>query len=257
MQIQLDQAFSPAQTLAGPGKDAYLDEVRPLFETHSRATHGRHLTISSTVRDWSISLNSAGMLVARLRALLGEHRHVREWLRKEYFNEWRLGVALATEISLRPPDGAPVEADRRHWQRDESVYEQWWATLRAWLLDAAGPYDGDDRRVSALRALSARGYDDTGKITNRLVDWLQDQPDVILDGGEPLRRLAVRFQVAMVTALLAQQLAHLTRYSWEVESETGAEGMSSSLVHRPPAESLAARPGEPDGQPAGVPVPGG
>ncbi|MEV6683808.1 hypothetical protein AB0N28_00400 [Streptomyces sp. NPDC051130] len=48
VQIQLDEIFSPSQTLAGPGKDAYLDEVRPLFEQHNRANHGKHLTTSST-----------------------------------------------------------------------------------------------------------------------------------------------------------------------------------------------------------------
>ncbi|MEV3854921.1 hypothetical protein AB0J38_11400 [Streptomyces sp. NPDC050095] len=247
VQIQLDQAFSPGQTLAGPGKDAYLDEVRPLFEQHSRATRGKHLTTSSTVREWSISLQSAGMIVARLRALLGGHPHLREWLRKEYFNEWRLGAQLAREIALRPPAGASVESERRHWRRDDALYEQWWVTLRTWLQDAGAPYTGADRRVAALRALSARGYDDVDNVTNQLVHWLQLQPDVIVGGGEALRRLAVRFQVAMTTALLAKQLDYLTRYSWEVESETGAEGMSSSLVHRPPAEYLPLVPESPMG----------
>ncbi|THA45263.1 hypothetical protein [Streptomyces sp. A1136] len=51
----------------------------------------------------------------------------------------------------------------------------------------------------------------------------------------------------MTVALLAKQLDHLTRYSWEVESETGAEGMSSSLVYRPPAEYLPLVPESPMG----------
>ncbi|MFJ6722467.1 hypothetical protein [Streptomyces sp. NPDC091259] len=51
----------------------------------------------------------------------------------------------------------------------------------------------------------------------------------------------------MTVALLAKQLDHLTRYSWEVESEIGAEVMSSSLVHRPPAEYLPLVPESPMG----------
>ncbi|MFD8550043.1 hypothetical protein [Streptomyces fradiae] len=256
VQIQLDEIFSPSQTLAGPGKDAYLDEVRPLFEQHNRANHGRHLTTSSTVRQWSISINSAGMLVARLRALLGEHRHVREWLREGYFNEWRLGAQLAVEISKRPPKEESSEnpsekaeslAKRARWKVDEELFARWRAVLREWLTDPGRPYSGSDARVASLCEISARGYDDTSRITQQLIAWLSQDCDVIVAGGEPRRRLAIRFQVAMTVALLAKQLDHLTRYSWEVESETGAEGMSSSLVHRPPAEYLPLVPESPMG----------
>ncbi|MGW7064035.1 pPIWI_RE_Z domain-containing protein [Streptomyces sp. NPDC054904] len=247
VQIQLDEIFSPSQTLAGSGKDAYLDEVRPLFEQHNRANHGKHLTSSSTVRQWSISINSAGMLVARLRALLGEHRHVREWLREGYFNEWRLGVQLAVEISRRPPKEAEGAEGRPRWKVDEELFARWRSVLRQWLTDPGGLYQGSDSRVTALSEISARGYDDTGHITQQLMDWLRQDCDVIVADGEPRRRLAIRFQVAMTVALLAKQLDHLTRYSWEVESETGAEGMSSSLVHRPPAEYLPLVPESPMG----------
>ncbi|MGW0731628.1 pPIWI_RE_Z domain-containing protein [Streptomyces sp. NPDC002851] len=259
VQIQLDQAFSPTQTLAGPGKDAYLDEVRPLFEQHNRSTHGRHLASSSTVRDWSIAISAASMLVARLRALLAEHHHVRDWLREEYFNEWRLGAQLAAEISRRPSPSEKDkskeqesaddrgEATKRRWRIDRDLYDRWWAVLREWLTDPGGRYDGDDARVASLRAISARGYDDTTRVTQQLIDWLQGMPDVIVSSGEPRRRLAIRFQVAMTVALLAKHLEHLTRYCWEVESETGAEGMSSSLVHRPPPEYLPLVPESPMG----------
>ncbi|WP_055553134.1 hypothetical protein [Streptomyces kanamyceticus] len=247
VQIQLDRAFSPSQTLAGPGKDAYVDEVRPLFEQHTRSTHCQHLTTSSTVRQWSLAVNSAGMLVARLRALLGEHHHVREWLRTEYFNEWRLAAQLAHEISLRPPPDADANVERKRWCKDEDVYQRWWTTLKTWLFDPAGRYRGKDKRVGALRGFAARGYDDTVRATRELAYWLEDDPDIVVGSTAARKRLAIRFQVVMTVALLTRQLDHLTRYSWEVEAETGAEGMSSSLVHRPPAEYLPLVPESPMG----------
>ncbi|MFF2192074.1 hypothetical protein [Streptomyces sp. NPDC058157] len=244
VQIQLDQVFSPSQTLAGPGKDAYLDEVRPLFDQHTRSTHGRHLTTSSTVRDWSMAISAASMLVARLRALLAEHQHVREWLLEGYFNEWRLGVKLAAELSRRPRQ---VDDDSQAWAIDKERYERWWDSLRDWLDDPGGDYHGSNGNVAALRGISARGYDDTNRVTERFITWIQNANDLVISGQEACRRLAIRFQVAMTVALLAKHLEHLTRYCWEVESETGAEGMSSSLVHRPPAEYSALVPESPMG----------
>ncbi|MDI3384618.1 hypothetical protein QIS99_00030 [Streptomyces sp. B-S-A8] len=250
VQIQLDQIFSPSQTLAGPSKDAWLDEVRPLFEQHNRSTHGKHLTTSATVRGWSIDINSAGMLVARLRNLLAEYRHVREWLREGYFNEWQLAIRLAGEIARRPHSNngeAASQDEASRWRRDEDVYSRWREVFREWLQDPAGRYKGDKTQVAFLRDVAARGYDDPTRINRDLMHWLDDEPDVIAQDTEVRRRMAVRLQVTITVALLAQNLARLTRYCWEVESEIGAESMSSSLVHRPPTEYLPLVPESPMG----------
>ncbi|TKG59284.1 pPIWI_RE_Z domain-containing protein [Prauserella endophytica] len=243
VQIQWDQAFSPSQTLAGPGRDAWLDEVRPLFDRHIRQTQGQHLA-TSTVRDWSIDINSAAMLVSRLRALMAEHAHIREWLREGYFNEWQLGVRLAAEIARRPvpnpPTGGPA------WTTDEDCRQQWLDTFATWIQKPAGRYTGEDKRVAFLCALSARGYDNPTDITNELRDWLTALPDVQV-GDQQLDRMAARFQTIMVIALLARKLEQLTRGCWEVESETGIESMSTSLVHKPPAEYIPLVPDAPMG----------
>ena len=251
VQIQWDQAFSPSQTLAGPGADAWLDEVRPMFERHMRSTRGQHL-FSEPVRDWSIEIASAGMLVARLRSLLAEHAHVREWLGEGYFNEWRLSVRLASDISRRAPDppcdspaaGGPAQ---EVWTFDEDCRKRWLEIFTAWMRDPGARYDGDDPEIAVLRDLSARGYQSPAAVTVELRDWLCSRRDIVPVSERWLERLAVRFQVTMIVALLAQKLALLTRACWEVENETGLEAMSSSLVHRPPAEYLPLVPESPMG----------
>ncbi|MGP2442413.1 hypothetical protein [Streptomyces sp. JW3] len=250
VQIQWDQAFSPSQSLAGPGEDAWLDEVRPLFERHMRHTRGQHL-FSEPVRDWSLDISTAGLLVTHLRNLLAEHSHVREWLGQGYFNEWRLAVGLAGEIARRPRPARESGALRRGqpalWDSDEECRARWLAVFAQWLDDPAGRYAGADASVAFLRDLSARGYQPPGLVTQDLVEWLRGQDDVVLTGDQALERLAVRFQVTMVVALLAGKLALLTRACWEVEMETGLEAMGSSLVHRPPAEYLPLVPESPMG----------
>ncbi|MEV7676482.1 hypothetical protein [Streptomyces sp. NPDC088752] len=250
VQMQWDQAFSPSQALAGPGEDAWLDEVRPLFERHMRRTRGQHL-FSEPVRDWSVDISTAGLLVSHLRGLLAEHGHVREWLSQGYFNEWRLAVGLAGEIARRPRPSGQTDALGRErrvmWDSNEECRERWRDVFAQWLDNPAGRYRGDDARVAFLRDLTARGYQPPGIVTRDLVEWLRDQADVVLAGEQALERLAVRFQVTMIVALLAEKLALLTRACWEVEMETGLETMGSSLVHRPPAEYLPLVPDSPMG----------
>ncbi|WP_037622863.1 hypothetical protein [Streptomyces aureus] len=248
VQIQWDQAFSPSQALAGPGEDAWLDEVRPLFERHMRHTRGQHL-FSEPVRDWSVDISTAGLLVTHLRGLLAEHSHVREWLGQGYFNEWRLALGLAGEIAHRPrkQDGAPRREQPALWDSDTECFQRWRAVFSAWLDNPAGRYQGEDASVAFLRDLTARGYQRPNLVTQDLVEWLRGLEDVVLTGEQALERLAVRFQVTMVVALLAEKLALLTRACWEVEMETGLEAMGSSLVHRPPAEYLPLVPDSPMG----------
>ncbi|MEV5989206.1 hypothetical protein AB0L85_30165 [Streptomyces sp. NPDC052051] len=250
VQIQWDQAFSPSQALAGPGEDAWLDEVRPLFERHMRHTRGQHL-FSEPVRDWSVDISTAGLLVTHLRGLLAEHGHVREWLDQGYFNEWRLALGLAGEIAHRPrprgQDGAPRGEQPALWDSDEECFKRWRSVFSAWLENPGGRYRGADASVAFLRDLTARGYQRSALVTQDLVEWLRGQEDVVLTGEQALERLAVRFQVTMVVALLAEKLALLTRACWEVEMETGLEAMGSSLVHRPPAEYLPLVPDSPMG----------
>jgi hypothetical protein len=250
VQIQWDQAFSPSQSLAGPGEDAWLDEVRPLFERHMRHTRGQHL-FSEPVRDWSVDISTAGLLVTHLRSLLAEHAHVREWLSQGYFNELRLAMRLASEIARRPRPLAEGEAKRRGqpamWDSDEECRKRWMNVFVEWLDAPAGRYLGADASCGFLRDLTARGYQPPGLVTQDLVEWLRGQDDVVLSGDQALERLAVRFQVTMIVALLAEKLALLTRACWEVEMETGLEAMGSSLVHRPPAEYLPLVPESPMG----------
>jgi hypothetical protein len=243
VQIQWDQAFSPSQALAGPGRDAWLDEVQPLFGRHIRQTQGQHLG-ASAVRDWSIELHSATMLVGRLRVLLGEHAHIREWLRDGYFNEWQLGIRLATETARRPvPKPAP---GRLPWTTDEDCRARWVDSFRIWIHKPAARYAGSDERVAFLCSLTARGYDNPTDVTDDIRAWLSSLPDVQVS-GQQLDRLAVRFQVTMVIALLARTLEQLTRGCWEVENETGIESMSTSLVHKPPLEYVPLVPDAPMG----------
>jgi hypothetical protein len=246
VQIQLDQAFSPSQVLAGPSDQAWLDEVKPRFEAHIRRTHGKHLSASGLVRDWSMEIGAAGMLVARLRVLLANHAHVREWLRQDgYFNEWRLAVRLASEIARRPATGTQAGTDS--WVTDDVCLKQWLETLREWFIKPSTRYRGNDARVAFLRDVAARGYDKPQDVTEDLSIFLGALPDVQAAHELDLDRLAVRFQVTAVIALLAEKLARLTEAWWEVENETGLESSSTSLVYKPPREYLALVPDSPMG----------
>jgi hypothetical protein len=243
VQIQWDQAFSPSQSLAGPGRDAWLDEVGPLFGRHIRQTQGQHLG-ASAVRDWTIELNTATMLVGRLRVLMGEHAHIREWLREGYFNEWQLGLRLATEIARRPVPKPRAGGPKS--EIDEVCRARWVDSFGTWIHKPAAPYTGGDDRVAFLRRLTARGYDNPTDVTAEIRQWLAASPDVHAS-AQQLDRMAVRFQVTMVIALLARTLEELTRGCWEVENETGIESMSTSLVHKPPLEYVPLVPDAPMG----------
>ncbi|WP_026152534.1 hypothetical protein [Actinopolyspora halophila] len=246
VQVQWDQAFSPSQVLSGPGEQAWLDGIRPVFHEHMRRTQRRHLT-NSSVRNWLAELNAATSLVDSLWALMSTHSYVRTWLSGGYFNEWLLGLDLAHHLASHAAGSAVSSSDTGDNSPFEVWRKQWQGIFATWIHQPLGEH-ADDVRVAMLQQIAARGYDSLDAVTRQLREWLRSLPEMASSEESELDRLAVRLHVTIVTALLADKLNVLIHGCWEVAAETDLETLSSSdLVHRPPAEYLPVVPDSPMG----------
>ncbi|MBB5808970.1 hypothetical protein F4560_008738 [Saccharothrix ecbatanensis] len=90
VQMQLDQMFAPAVTLAGEASVSWLDQL----STHKiqELVAGRRIQLSNRdVENWTSALSTASMVTDRIYALLVSSWDLRKWVAWSYFNAWQLG----------------------------------------------------------------------------------------------------------------------------------------------------------------------
>ena len=106
VQMQLDQTFAPAVTLASDEDKGLIDELSR-HKIRELAASGRTQLSDQDVENFSAALNTAGAATDRLYAMLVTDRDLRDWVRIGYFSAWTLQLGLLDERYPIPEDGGP------------------------------------------------------------------------------------------------------------------------------------------------------
>ncbi|GAA3458726.1 hypothetical protein ACFFSW_34365 [Saccharothrix longispora] len=123
VQIQLDQMFAPAITLAGEETTSWLDEVAQ--HKISELVVGQRTQLSNRdVANWTTALNTASTITDRLYAMLVSSWELRKWVSGSYFNAWKLHGTLAEQLFPFPAGGEP-DQDAVHRRNLLRVLEEY------------------------------------------------------------------------------------------------------------------------------------
>jgi hypothetical protein len=249
VQAQLDGMFSPSQTLAGDGDDAWMDIIDIAKKQEMRA-RGRGPIRNPKVARWNLLVDNADTLISRIYAMLGNHPHLRSWVGDGYFNEWTLAVRLAGTFARIPVPETERADGSGPYRIDEPRARSWRTSFSIWSLrptDTRRPTR--DERADELRRLCGQtGYADDATITEQVRQWLSQRTDFTKpDRGEELETLALRLQFTLLVGILANLVSSITGRWNDVEGPLRMRGHGSSLVHRPPVEYVAMVPDSPMG----------
>ncbi|MBW4720344.1 hypothetical protein [Saccharothrix obliqua] len=113
VQIALDTAFAPTETLVGRGSASWLDRVHS-HKIEQLVGRGRLQLSDRDVQAWSAAVNTAGAAADRLYALLIRRHDLRRWLREGHFSAWLLQRKMALDRYPTAPEGVddPFESRR-------------------------------------------------------------------------------------------------------------------------------------------------
>lgn len=250
VQAQLDGIFSPSQTLAGEGDDAWLDLI-DIEKKRQLRLLGRGPIVQRKVARWNRMVDNADTLVSRIYSMLGTHPHLRAWVGDGYFNEWTLSVRLANSFAAKPATDPPRGGEGESAARIETeLARSWRGSFAKWALRPTDPRKPcGDLRADELRQLCAEtGYADDAAITQRLRTWLLARKDLHLPAAPTDRdQLVLRLQFTLLVGMLARLVSQITGSWSDVEAPLRMRGHGSSLVHRPPVEYAAVVPDSPMG----------
>lgn len=248
VQAQLDGIFSPSQTLAGEGDDAWLDLISTEKDRQLRLL-GRGPIVQRKVARWNRMVDNADTLVSRIYSMLGTHPHLRAWIGDGYFNEWTLSVRLANSFAAKSATDQPRNGDSPE-RIDADCARSWRASFAKWALrptDRRRPC-GDPRADELRRLCAETGYADDAAITQELRTWLLARNDLHLPADPGDRdQLVLRLQFTLLVGMLARLVSQITGSWSDVEAPLRMRGHGSSLVHRPPVEYTAVVPDSPMG----------
>lgn len=248
VQAQLDGAFSPSQTLAGEGDDAWLDLISTEKDRQLRLL-GRGPIVQRKVARWNLLVDNAGTLVSRIYSMLGTHPHLRAWIGDGYFNEWTLSVRLAIGFANIPATNGPADGESTE-RIDAERVRGWRSSFAKWALRPTDPHKpcGDTRADELRRLCAETGYADDAAITHQLRAWLLAREDLHLPADAADRdQVVLRLQFTLLVGMLARLISQITGSWSDVEAPLGMRGHGSNLVHRPPVEYTAIVPDSPMG----------
>ncbi|BEL01830.1 hypothetical protein Q0Z83_000210 [Actinoplanes sichuanensis] len=258
VQTQLDGIFSPSQTLAGDGDDAWMDVIDAAKKTELRARGRGPMRIPKIAR-WVQLVDNADMLISRIYALLGDQPHLRAWVGDGYFNEWTLAVRLTAMFARVPtrPDAADNTADAGNTPPpiDPQRAQAWRKSFSAWsLAPTKTEQPTQDRHADKLRRFSEQtAFRDDAAITKMLATWLSTLTDITPpETAEDRTDLALKLHFTLLVGILTHHISSITGRWNDVEGPLRMRGHGSSLVHRPPIEYVAMVPDSPMGNLIGL-----
>jgi len=254
VQAQLDDMFSPGQTLIGNDGDAWLEMLIDHTETELRG-HGRAQFAGRPVREWSASVDTARTTANRLYAVLQRHplprgqSTMRRWIGRDCFTEWTLASKLIRSWS--GSDGSDP---------DNLAYRDLRAAFDAFLLDPLGTRGrtGDIPLAGQLAALlrTLVNLSDEDLRADRVREWLSTVQTSLTGSGQPNERengpvsrppfgwlsteeldeQALRLEFTLLLALLSNTLNSLIRGWRAVEGPLNMDASSGMIFQRPPED---------------------
>jgi hypothetical protein len=236
VQMQLDQMFSPSQTLMRKGRDSWLGYLLPHVNEQLSAGGCRQVREES-VRKWACVLNVASTALQSLYNLLQAELSLYSWLKADldYFSPLTILEKLSVELSGKTfsPSTSPFE--------DSEVQD----VLKKFNEFLNDPLAEDAEHVLGLIAqealVSARA-----QTRSHLQQWLkQNVPRLQVDPG--IGEYALRLHFALMLCVLSHCLTALVNNWKQVEVVLGLEGGNNVLFHRPPEDFAPLVPDTPMG----------
>jgi hypothetical protein len=241
VQVNLDTAFSPAQVLAGPAADAWLDRVLP--RALQVLTGNNRLRLrESEVSAWMSAARTALQALDRVYGLLGSNPQLTKWVTRDYFTAQSLFDALARMWAGVGRDEAP---------QDNAAYIALRTLFSEYLRDPLaergldrGEAAGAVRELAEL-ALQAVSHSTQTVVRERLLDWVVACDGVALANIE-LDRAVRCLEFTLVLAVLADRLDLLIGRLKDVEGPLDLEG-GPSFAQKPPEDFAPVIPAMPMG----------
>ena len=225
VQMQLDQIFSPSQTLMRRGRDSWLGYLLP-HVNEQLSFAGCTQVREESVRKWSCVLNVASTALQSLYNLLQAELSLYTWLKADldYFSPLTLLEKLALELANEPtlPGTSPFDSPEVR------------RIVNAFDLVLNDPLAEDRRHELGLMVqealVSVRSH-----TRSSLHEWLiRLVPRLKTDiGGE---EYALRLQFTLMLTVLSHCLAALVNNWKQVEAVLGLDAGNSNLFHRPPQD---------------------
>ncbi|MBF6263591.1 transposase [Nocardia farcinica] len=243
VQAQLDEMFSPDQTLIGHD-DAWLETLMDHTERELRI-HGRAQFNSRPVREWVTRVNTARTTANRLYALLRRNPLPRDtstmvqWIGRDCFTEWTLADKL-----VRAWAGNDVH------DLDDSSYTTIRTAFDQFLLDPLGRR-GRERSPLATElvdlAESLVNLADEEECARLVTRWLRNAalPQPIPE--DQIAETALRLEFTALLAVLSNTLNSLTRGWRAVEGPLNFDAVGGLTFQRPPEDYTPVVPAPPMG----------
>lgn len=233
VQVQLDNIFSPNQTLASRGHSAWFNQlsqqVLPKLNQEGRAQLSEE-----NVEAWCSSHEMAQMAINRVYAMLLQEKALRSEIEQDYFTAWMILEKLSTRFS-----GTGLE--NRH---DNAIYRSFMTIFEQFLEDPLGERFDTQLAILAQQSIT---HSDKARNRDRIVQWIEAQKNNIVTGDVEIRTAALLLEFALVVAVLSDRLDRLLRDWKYAESALQLDGASSIIFHRPPDDYSAVIPVSPMG----------
>ncbi|WKU03980.1 hypothetical protein [Micromonospora sp. HUAS LYJ1] len=226
VQMQLDQMFAPAITLAGEETTSWLDQVAQ--HKINELVNGQRTQLSNRdVANWTTALNTASTITDRLYAMLVSSWELRKWVSGSYFNAWKLHGRLAEQLFPVPAEGEP-DQDAVHRNDLLQVLEEY----------RKDPFDDQDKVRGATRKLVAftnqllhtsRSKSTSARVHDALLALAPAGRAAYPQPGE----LTDKFELTLLLAALEPKLALMTSMWPRVQA---ALNLGFNQLHRRPLD---------------------
>lgn len=228
VQVQLDMAFSPGQTLANNYCQGWLDQlVRHIRDVQTR--QGRQVRTDSLISTYLRMAEAASTACEGLYTLLIQEPGIRKWLHgQQYFSAWLLFDHLAHELIEELP-----EASNNDRQPLPEVFET--------FLTQRDPLG--EEQESELCAFARKIITQTlnrPRLWQELIEWIENQPvfnAALTDQGKS--KIALKLEFTLLVSVLENRLNHLIKNWNQVEGTLNLSEWGSNIFNDPPKEFLS------------------
>lgn len=233
VQVQLDNIFSPSQTLVSRGSDAWLSRLSQQVLQRINQ-EGRGQLGDERVAAWCQAHDIAQTAASRVYALLLQSPTLQQEIEQDYFTAWIILERVAFVMS----GAAPGQ------QEQHPGYTRLMRIFERFVDDPLGEREEQELADLARQTLTMSAAE---RIRSQINAWLEAhrEPDVQI--AERLPTLALLVEFALAAGVLSNRLDLLLREWRFVERPLQLEGDSSFLFHRPPEDYTPVMPAAPMG----------
>lgn len=228
VQVQLDMAFSPGQTLASNNFQGWLEQL----VNHLRAVQtkkGREVRVESLASTFLSIAEKASTACDRLYDLFIRNGALKKWLNgKQYFSGWLLFEHLADKLIQERM--APTNGKRSHLPE---IFEN--------FLKQRDPLGEESESELCALARKVITYDlNRSRLQEEIIRWVEEQEVFDAELTNQLRaEIALKLEFTLLVSVLENRLNYLIKHWKQVESSLDLDEWGSNIFNDPPKEFLS------------------